>query len=148
MTTKLEPASVVRFRNAILEFTELLKTNEITVVVDLRSRPYSRRHPQFSKSELKLHLTDAGFEYLWLGDKLGGMEPGIEALLTSNEGRQGLDQLLQLANAALNCAIMCAEGDWKSCHRRIVSRELVHRGVRVIHIAPDGSQRDHPQLLF
>lgn len=45
-------------------------------------------------------------------------------------------------------AVMCAEGDWRRCHRRILSDVLVARGWEVRHIAPDGSTSPHALTEF
>jgi uncharacterized protein (DUF488 family) len=34
---------------------------------------------------------------------------------------------------------MCAEGDWRQCHRQIISDYLILRKFEVLHILPDGS---------
>jgi uncharacterized protein (DUF488 family) len=38
---------------------------------------------------------------------------------------------------------MCAEADWRRCHRRLISDALLARGWRVLHIAPDSGQSEH-----
>jgi uncharacterized protein (DUF488 family) len=35
---------------------------------------------------------------------------------------------------------MCAEADWRRCHRRIVADYLLAAGNDVVHIAADGSR--------
>jgi uncharacterized protein (DUF488 family) len=44
----------------------------ITAVVDIRSTPYSRINPQYSKEAIKLALNGKGIEYVFLGKELGG----------------------------------------------------------------------------
>jgi len=56
------------------KFVELLKRHGITVVVDVRSAPYSRFHAQFNKEELKHALRERGLGYVFLGRELGGQE--------------------------------------------------------------------------
>jgi len=38
-----------------------------------------------------------------------------------------------------SAAIMCAEGDWRQCHRQIIADHLLCRNVDVRHILPDGA---------
>jgi uncharacterized protein (DUF488 family) len=37
------------------------------------------------------------------------------------------------------CAIMCAEADWRQCHRQIIADYLILRDFEVLHILPDCS---------
>jgi uncharacterized protein (DUF488 family) len=49
----------------------LLVGAKIVAVVDVRSAPGSRRHPQFARQELEIWLPEAGIAYRWEPD-LGG----------------------------------------------------------------------------
>jgi len=40
-------------------------------------------------------------------------------------------------------AIMCAEGLWWRCHRRLIADRLVASGWTVCHIGPDGGLAEH-----
>jgi uncharacterized protein (DUF488 family) len=40
--------------------------------------------------------------------------------------------------------MMCAEADWRRCHRRLVADALVERGIEVRHIDAHGGVEDHP----
>ena len=37
------------------------------------------------------------------------------------------------------CAIMCAEADWRQCHRQIIADYMILRDFEVLHILADGS---------
>ncbi len=51
----------------------------------------------------------------------------------------GIDQLLDLAGTE-QVAVMCSEGDHRRCHRHLlITQTLLGRGVRVLHIRPDGT---------
>jgi uncharacterized protein (DUF488 family) len=52
------------------DFTVLLKSANIDILVDVRSHPGSR-WPQFQKEELEVWVPNAGFEYMWMPE-LGG----------------------------------------------------------------------------
>ena len=56
----------------IQRFIDLLKSNEIEVLVDIRSSPYSRFAPQFNKDDFKKAIQASGIKYLFLGKELGG----------------------------------------------------------------------------
>ena len=65
--------------------------------------------------------------------------------MASEEFEAGLARLLALPGPA---AVMCAEGNWWQCHRRLVCDALVARGHRVQHIARDGSLTAHELTSF
>ena len=50
------------------DFFNLLRMHEIKTLVDVRSVPYSPRNPQFNRIELNQSLTNAGFNYYFMGD--------------------------------------------------------------------------------
>ena len=132
-------------------FIDLLRGHSIQLVVDVRSQPYSRWAPQFNRENLVLDLRDGGVAYQFLGDALGGhpadpnvYDPGAEH---PDYGRMertaiyqaGIDQLLGLARAE-RVAVMCSEGDHRRCHRHmLIAQTLLGRGVRVLHVQPDGT---------
>ncbi len=133
-----------------VEFIDLLRQYDITLVVDVRSQPYSRWAHQFNRETLAHDLEGVGIAYHFMGDALGG-RPADPALYNPDQGspsyqrvertdtyRAGVDRLLDLARGE-RMAIMCSEGDHRHCHRHLlVSQTLLARGVCVLHIQPDG----------
>jgi uncharacterized protein (DUF488 family) len=131
-------------------FVDLLRRHEITLVVDVRSQPYSRWAPQFNRETLARDLQDAGIAYRFMGDALGGRpadstlyDPGQERPDYQRVGQTpayqtAMGQLLDLAGTE-QVAVMCSEGDHRRCHRHLlVAQTLLERGARVLHIQPDG----------
>jgi uncharacterized protein (DUF488 family) len=55
---------------------------------------------------------------------------------------RGLERL-EAAARERPTAIMCAEGLWWRCHRRLIADALLVRGWDVRHILPDGSLAEH-----
>ena len=53
-------------------FIAALQQQHIEFLIDVRSRPYSRYKPDFSRDALEGHLRRAGIRYVFLGDSLGG----------------------------------------------------------------------------
>jgi uncharacterized protein (DUF488 family) len=126
-------------------FLAALRRHQVSLVIDVRSRPQSGRFPQFNQSELEPSLRDAGFRYLFLGEELGGRpadpkayrEDGLvnyRARRKSYGFRAGLDRVLaELENSTV--ALLCAEEDPLSCHRFLmICPELVTAGVEPAHI--------------
>jgi uncharacterized protein (DUF488 family) len=139
-------------------FLGLLRQHRIALLADVRSFPSSRRWPQFNQAELKPYLELADIAYRWL-KSLGGRRHSKRAdsphvawnvdafrsyadYADTPEFEKGLDELLQLA-LAQPAAIMCAEGLWWRCHRRIISDHVAIRGWDVRHVMPDGKLAAH-----
>jgi uncharacterized protein (DUF488 family) len=131
---------------------------EIAALADIRSFPSSRRWPQFNQEPLAEALGRAGVEYRWL-KSLGGRRhskrpdsphvawtvAAFRSYADHTEGAEfaeGLDKLIAIALAA-RTAMMCSEGLWWQCHRRIVSDQMTVRGWNVEHIMPDGKLTAH-----
>jgi uncharacterized protein (DUF488 family) len=130
----------------------------VELVADVRRFPGSRRNPQFGAETLAATLADAGIGYEPFGDELGGRRRGrpdspndawrVAAFrayadhTASDEFRRGLARL-EAAARARRTAIMCAEGDWRRCHRRLVADALVARGWRVLDVSPAGELIQH-----
>jgi uncharacterized protein (DUF488 family) len=146
----------------ISHFIHLLEIHDIKIVVDVRSTPYSRFHPQYNKARLENSLADRAMGYAWLGEKLGGRPadpdcypPGREAdqthgghrrpdfnlVMTKNWFREGIESLLSIAGEKTT-AILCSEGDPAHCHRQALIAAYLeenHPEVSVRHILKDGS---------
>jgi uncharacterized protein (DUF488 family) len=54
------------------EFVELLRQNDIRILVDARSWLSSRRYPHFNRDNMARTLEENGVRYEWLGEQLGG----------------------------------------------------------------------------
>ena len=132
-------------------FVDLLRRHGITLVVDVRSQPYSRWAPQFNRETLARDLDDAGIAYQFMGDALGGRpadptlydpdqeRPDYQRVEQTPAYQAGIDRLLNLAETE-RVAVMCSEGDHRRCHRHLlITQTLLGRGVRVLHIQPDGT---------
>ena len=128
----------------------LLKGHGIEVLVDTRSRPYSRHVPHFNARALAATLSADGIEYVFLGRELGGRPEGAD--FYDAEGRVDyallerwgpfLDgiSMLQRKIQTRTVALLCSEENPAGCHRRLlVGRALGERGIVVRHIRGDGS---------
>jgi uncharacterized protein (DUF488 family) len=134
-------------------FNALLRGAGVTAIADVRSAPYSRRHPQFNRETLRAALQAEGIAYVFLGSELGG-RPGAPELYSAGVAdyekmaqapafREGLDRVIEGART-YRIALMCSEREPLHCHRcLLVSRALAEQGVRVSHILDDGSLASH-----
>ncbi|MDQ0988927.1 DUF488 family protein [Streptomyces sp. V3I7] len=131
------------------ELLEMLRNNDITCLVDVRSFPSSRKFPHWNQAELVDALpSDIG--YRWI-PKLGGRRHTPKGVPTENgawqvkafrdyadymatdEFAEGLDELLELAEHE-RPAIMCSEAVPWRCHRRLITDALLVAGADVEHI--------------
>jgi uncharacterized protein (DUF488 family) len=144
--------------HSLNDFLALLAQHGVEALVDIRRFPGSRKHPHFGRDSLAAALPKAGVEYYWL-EALGGRRHqqreespnlGLENkgfrnyadYMLTDEFREGVGKLLEVARQK-RTAIMCAEGLFWQCHRRLVSDFLVANGVTVQHIMPTGELRPH-----
>ncbi len=130
------------------QLVEMLVEAGIAAVADVRSSPWSRRHPWHGRDEMERILGQAGIAYHWLGASLGGLQDGGYAAHRRGEAyRQGLDRLMALA-AAQPTALLCAEADPRSCHRKFIADDLSRRGLLVRHLLGPGQSVPHQPSLF
>lgn len=147
----------------IERFLELLGEHRIAALADIRSFPSSRRWPHFNQEPLAEALRRANVEYRWL-KRLGGRRHGQRAdsphtawtlpafrsyadYCDTADFAAGIAELIEIA-AASRTAIMCSEGLWWRCHRRIVSDQMTVRGWQVQHILPNGKLAEHRMPEF
>lgn len=140
-------------------FLERLDRHGIEQVADIRRYPASQRHPQFNREMLQATLEARNKRYRWF-EALGGRREGLAPEASPNrgiedealrhyadytatppfaEGYAGLRHWIARGPTAL----MCAEADWRHCHRRLVSDRLVADGVDVDHIVDDERSEAH-----
>ncbi len=130
------------------KFLEVVR--DVEILADIRRFPGSRRHPQFSQESLRQAKAYRWFEAL--GGRRSGATDRHPALrnkafrayaahMDSPEFGEALRELEALA-AGRRTALLCAEGAWFRCHRRLLSDLLLARGWGVLHL-PGG----RPHLL-
>jgi uncharacterized protein (DUF488 family) len=142
----------------IEEFLDLLRKNQIEILVDVRHFPGSRRFPYFNKPELAHTLSNAGIRYEHLVE-LGGRRParpnshnllwrnasfrGYADYMETQPFRDGMDRLLKIAGTG-RTAIMCSEAVWWRCHRSMIADYLKAKGIQVLHILSLQKIQEHP----
>lgn len=139
------------------EFLDLLRENDIDLLVDVRRYPGSKRYPHFGREQLPVHLNAAGIQYAH-EDALGGRRRpradspndywrneqfrGYADHMDSAEFRTVLDALIE-RSARDNLTVMCAEAVPWRCHRNLIADALVARGITVRHIIGPGTVNEH-----
>jgi uncharacterized protein (DUF488 family) len=128
------------------KFVTVLKHYGIEALADIRSYPRSRRNPHFDGEVLEKELPAHGIEYVWINELGGLREWGYEGYMATPGFEYGLNSLEALASWK-KTAFMCAELDWRSCHRSFVSRTLHSRGWDVVHIYDENESETHSALF-
>ena len=147
--------------HSIEAFVAILQSFEVKMIADIRALPGSRRFPHFNKSLLEGYLALAGISYLHFPGLGNNRKPLAESKNThwKNEAMRGFadymetsafrkatDQLQALARKQVT-AYMCAEADWKNCHRSLISAHLYTTGWEVIHFKDIAQSEPHRPML-
>lgn len=144
----------------VADFIALLRQQDIAVIVDVRSMPYSQYTPQFNTENLRAELDRAGVAYRIAGEYLGGRPKDptcykhgevpdghadylklvdYAAVAERDWYRTGIDRLIALAHEQ-RVAVMCSEEDPAQCHRHhLIAQTLIRDGIEVRHLRRDGS---------
>ena len=140
----------------------MLRAAGVTQLVDVRTAPGSRRHPQFGRVALEDGLGAAGIGYRHepaLGGfrrpRRGSPNTGweVEAFrgyadhMASEEFAEALARLEEAARERPT-TVMCAEAQWWRCHRRLIADALLVRGWRVLHLGLRDEPIDHELTPF
>ena len=143
--------------HSIERLINLLSSNLVSMVADVRSHPYSRFNPQFNRDSLSLDLKEVGISYAFMGYELGARteDPGCyvdgkvqySLLARSRPFQKGLSRIAESVGQ-YRIALLCAEGDPLFCHRSIlICRCLSDLGVGVKHILSDGRLESQEEAL-
>ena len=142
------------------EFIAVLKQHEIAYLLDVRSKPYSKFNPDYTRSQLEKHITAAGLKYVFMGDTLGG-QPDVDSCYTSDGMvdyekvkqkdffRRGIGRLRDAWEQGLRVVIMCSEGKPEICHRsKLIGVALAAEGIDVMHIDENNQLLSQEEVLL
>jgi uncharacterized protein (DUF488 family) len=131
-------------------------------VADVRAHPGSKRLPWFNLEALSRELPAHDLLYAHLPQLGGRRRPSADSPnrgwrdfgfrgyadhMACAEFAAGIEALEALARRRPT-AMMCAEGLWWRCHRRLISDAVTVSGWEVVHIAPDGGVTTHEITPF
>jgi uncharacterized protein (DUF488 family) len=137
----------------------LLQQHEIGYVVDVRSAPWSRFKPEFSRDALDASLRHNGLTYVFMGSELGGRpeDPAcydadghVDYLACRRRPQfiDGIQRLLRACTDGYRVAVMCSEGRPETCHRtKLIAEAMCGHGVDVRHLDEHGEVRCHGEIL-
>ncbi len=140
------------------ELVAALKAHHIEYLLDVRSSPYSKFKPEFTKEALEVALKARGIRYVFVGDTLGGQprDPDCytDGKVDYEKVRQqpffqaGLERLRKAHEQRLRAALMCSEGRPEQCHRsKMIGEALAAAGIPVAHIDEDGHLLTQTQVI-
>lgn len=144
------------------EFLALLTAHGVQRLVDVRTMPGSRRHPQFNAEALRDALQERGIGYLHLRGLGGLRKPRPDSInsgwrnrsfqgyadhMLSEEFARDLGALLDIA-ANEQAAAMCAEAVPWRCHRSLLGDALLVRGFEVEEILTATRRQPHRLTPF
>lgn len=140
------------------EFLDLLNENRITFLVDVRTAPYSKFKPEFSKEALAARLNDCDIQYIFLGNELGGKPAGTDCYVDGKVDygirrekafyKRGIDRIVEAHGDEHRLALMCSEGKPEECHRsKLIGVTLAERGIPVSHLDENGEPRTQDEVI-
>lgn len=144
---------------SLAELIAILQAHRIDDLVDVRTIRRSRRNPQFEEASLAEGLNACGIVYTPL-PALGGMRrprPNSPHRGLEDDGLCGYADHMQTPQfeAALRTlferaarrrtAVMCAEADYRRCHRSLLSDAATVRQWEVVHLID--TERSEPHRM-
>ncbi|MDQ1301536.1 MAG: hypothetical protein QG637_1458 [Chloroflexota bacterium] len=141
-------------------FVAALKAHEIGYLIDVRSAPYSKFKPEFSRNALETALKEHGIRYLYMGDQLGGQPKDAacydadgkvlyERVAEKDFYRAGIARLAKAFRQDARVAVMCSEGKPELCHRsKLIGATLDELGIPVLHIDEEDRLQTQAEVVF
>jgi uncharacterized protein (DUF488 family) len=141
------------------EFLALLRSYTISFVIDVRTVPYSRFKPEFSRDALETALAAQGIRYLYMGEQLGGQpadrscyvddKVNYDLLSQKKFFNEGIGRIRTAYDKRLHVALMCSEGRPETCHRaKLIGKRLNELGVLVRHIDESGDLLTQDEVVL
>jgi uncharacterized protein (DUF488 family) len=140
------------------EVIAILQQHALRFLIDVRSHPYSRFKPEFSRKQLEDRLKQCSIQYVFLGDKLGG-RPEDESCYTNGKVdykkcrekhfyHEGIARLRTAWQKDLRVVLMCSEAKPEECHRsKLIGATLVEDRIDVMHIDETGMLSTQDQVI-
>ncbi|QTN10949.1 DUF488 domain-containing protein [Mammaliicoccus vitulinus] len=143
--------SIGHYNYELDTFLEMLKKANITMIVDVRAFPNSKRHLEYNKESFEQWLADQNINYQHIQLLGGRRKQSQEVGPTLNEGWEnqsfhnyadytltddfkiGINELIENSKK-YTVAMLCAEQHPSRCHRLIISNWLVAHDIEVNHI--------------
>jgi uncharacterized protein (DUF488 family) len=144
----------------IAAFITALKAHEIGYLIDVRSAPYSKFKPEFSRNALEAALKERSIRYIFMGDQLGGQPKDegcydaagkviYERVAEKDFFQAGITRLEKAFRQGLRLVLMCSEGKPEMCHRsKLIGATLEEMGIPVLHIDEEDQLQTQADVVF
>jgi len=143
---------------ALDEVTGLLARYGVDLVIDVRTAPYSRFKPEFSREPLARRLRECEIRYDFMGDLVGGRpkDPSCyrdgkvdyERVKETAAFREGIGRIANAWRQHRHVCLLCSEWRPEECHRsKLIGQVLEEMGVPVRHITRDGTLRSQHEVI-
>lgn len=142
----------------VTEFINTLKANNISLVVDVRSQPYSQWFTDYNKEHLEFALKQNSIYYRNYSEEFGARQDNhdyytkdgyldFELFANSIQFRRGIRKLENSMKQGYCFVLMCAEKDPFNCHRTmLVARAFHESGYKVLHLMPEMKSITHKEI--
>lgn len=156
--TEQHPIYTIGYGNrSAEEIIQLLQRYHIQYLVDIRSQPYSRFHPDFSKAALEAKMKQHDLRYLFMGDKLGGRPQDADCYINGKVDyavlreksfyQQGIQRISMAREKGARMALLCSEQKPQECHRsKLIGTTLREKGIEVAHIDETGETKTQDEV--
>ena len=140
------------------QFVALLRRFDFRYLVDVRSKPYSKYKPEYSRAPLERRLRAESIRYVFMGDLLGGLpqdrscytdgKVDYEKCRSKEFYQAGMRRLRSAWEQQLRVVLMCACGKPERCHRsKLVGISLQREGIPVVHLDDHGRRHEHEEVM-
>ena len=140
------------------ELLGALEAHRIEYLLDVRSSPYSKFKPEFSREALEAALKARGISYVFMGDTLGGQPRDPDCYTDGKVDyakvrqqpffQSGLERLRKAHDQHVSAALLCSEGRPEQCHRsKMIGEALAAAGIPIRHIDEDGQLLTQTQVM-
>ncbi len=138
----------------LTQYFGYLAAHDITAICDVRSTPYSRHRPEFSRDTIRQAAACRNIAYIFMGKALGGRPADADKYVNGRVSfrriarsaafQQGLERLRRGLGEGYRLVLMCAEKDPINCHRAIlICRHLRATDLEIQHITEGGLLENH-----
>jgi uncharacterized protein (DUF488 family) len=144
----------------IEELVSVLRHYDIAYLIDVRSQPYSRFKPEYTKHALERKLKEDAIRYVFMGESLGG-RPHDKSCYTASGTvdyailreksfyKEGIERLRVALAKDLHVVLMCSEGKPQECHRsKLLGVTLAAEGIEVLHIDENGNTLTQDEVIY
>ena len=140
------------------KFLAALRDRQVSVLVDVRSTPFSQHFPDYNQDRLAAVLKQNGLYYRNYAKEFGARQEDLglyhpdgyldfERFAQSDAFQSGVQKLCRSMEQGYTFALMCAEKRPITCHRAIlVARAFSGLGYPVLHLLP-GGETQSPQEM-